>query len=77
MKFERNLGTLDRVLRSGISGAMIYFGLFSTYLITDHLAGLILGILGALNLVMVVLGICPLYSLIGFSTVPRRAEPAA
>ncbi len=72
MKIASNLGTLDRVLRSGISTGMIYFGFFSAYLVTDHLAGLVLGIFGVANLLVAFAGYCPLYGLIGFSTATRR-----
>lgn len=74
MKFERNLGTVDRVLRTGISAAMIYLGLIDNQLITDHLAGVILGVLGVANLVMVAASYCPLYALIGISTISRRVD---
>jgi hypothetical protein len=76
MKFERNLGAFDRILRSGISLAMIYFGFFSNYLITDHLAGLVLGAMGVGSLVVALIGYCPLYGLIGFSTYIPKADAA-
>lgn len=76
MKFERNIGGLDRALRFGISSAMVYFGFFSAS-ISDQVAGTILGVLGVLNLVVAAAGFCPLYGLIGFSTVSRKTEPAA
>lgn len=73
MKIECNLGILDRVLRCGISAGMIYFGFFSISLVTDHLAGLVLGIFGVANLVVALVGYCPLYRLIGFSTATRSS----
>jgi hypothetical protein len=75
-KFGRNLGMIDRILRGGISVAMIYFGFFSQYLITDHLAGLILGGMGIGSLLIALVGYCPLYGLIGFSTYTQRPETA-
>lgn len=76
MKIERNIGTLDRVLRLGISGAMVYFGFFSTY-ISDHLSGMALGIFGAANVVVALVGFCPLYRLIGINTHTHRPQPTA
>jgi hypothetical protein len=73
-KFVRNLGMTDRILRGGIGVAMIYFGLFSKYLITDHVAGLILGGMGIGMLLMAAIGYCPMYAMIGFSTHTHRAE---
>jgi len=64
---------IDRILRGGISVAMIYFGFFSHYLITDHIARLILGGMGIGSLLVAVAGWCPLYALIGFSTFTQRA----
>jgi hypothetical protein len=75
-KFGRNLGMTDRILRGGIGIAMIYFGFFSKYLITDYLAGLILGSMGIGMLLIAVIGYCPLYGLIGFSTFTPKPESA-
>jgi len=75
MTIERNIGTFDRVLRLGISGAMVYFGFFSNYLLSDHLAAMALGIFGSANVVVALIGFCPLYVLIGINTYARRPEP--
>jgi len=72
--FGCNLGMIDRILRGGISAAMIYFGFFSQHLITDHLAGLILGGMGAGMLLIALGGYCPLYAFIGFSTCSQKTE---
>ena len=77
MTIERNIGTLDRVLRLVLSGAMVYFGFFSNYLLSDHLAAMALGIFGAANVVVALLGFCPLYRLIGLNTHARRPESPA
>lgn len=67
-KFARNLGSTDRILRIGFSFLMIYFGFFSSYFITDRVAGLILGSMGIGSLLIAFIGYCPLYGLVGFST---------
>lgn len=74
MKFQRNLGIIDRILRAGISLLMVHFGFFSNYLITDHVAGLILGVMGVGSLIIAVIGYCPLYGLIGFSTYTPKVD---
>lgn len=71
-KIGRNLGMIDRILRGGIGVAMIYFGFFSNYLITDQVARLILGSMGVGSLFMAMFGRCPLYALIGFSTLTNK-----
>jgi hypothetical protein len=74
MKFQRNIGGIDRFLRYGISVVMIYFGFFSRYLISDPAAGIVLGVFGILGLVIATIGVCPLYSFIGFSTAHRHRK---
>ncbi|MCW9023917.1 MAG: DUF2892 domain-containing protein [Gammaproteobacteria bacterium] len=69
MKIPRNIGKLDALLRTIISLLMIYFGFFSTLLIEDQLAGTILGVFGALSLLVVMAGHCPFYTIIDFSSV--------
>jgi hypothetical protein len=70
----RNLGNTDRILRAGFSLLMIYFGFFSNYFIADHLAGLILGGLGVGNLLIAIIGYCPMYGLVGFSTYTCKTD---
>jgi hypothetical protein len=55
---------------------MVYFGFFSHYLITDHVASLILGGMGIASLSVAVIGYCPLYTLTGFSTYTPKAVTA-
>jgi hypothetical protein len=76
MKFKvvRNLGNTDRILRIGFSLLMIYFGFFSSYLITDRVAGLILGGMGVGSLLVAIVGFCPLYGLVGFSTYACKTD---
>lgn len=68
MKIKQNLGVLDRILRIGISVAFIYFGFFDNPLVTDPTAGIILGLFGVGNMIVALVGNCPMYTLINFST---------
>lgn len=68
MKIKRNVGGIDRGLRIGISVLMIYFGFFNNTIITDALAGTILGVFGVASMVVALVGFCPFYSVIGFSS---------
>ena len=68
MSIKRNIGGIDRVLRIGIGIFMIYFGFVSDYIITDPVAGSIFGVFGTLMLLIALVGNCPFYSVIGFST---------
>ncbi len=67
-KLKCNLGKLDRILRAGIGLGAIYFGFFSNYLITDKIAALVFGSMGVISLFFAVVGFCPGYAAIGFST---------
>jgi len=65
MKLNKNMGTLDRIVRLVIAAviAVLYF--------TGNLSGLaaiILGILAVIFVVTSLVGFCPLYVLFGFST---------
>jgi len=65
MKFNKNMGTLDRTIRVAIAVviAVLYF--------SGNLSGLTATILGILAVIFVVtsfVGFCPLYTVIGLST---------
>jgi ammonia channel protein AmtB len=64
-----NMGDLDRVIRVAVAGLvlmMLYSGLVTgTW-------SLILGIIAAIFIITGVVGNCPLYSLLGFNTCPRK-----
>ena len=68
MTYERNIGILDMVLRMGLSAAAIYAGFIDTDIINDELSSRIVGIFGALNLVVALVRYCPLYALAGINT---------
>jgi hypothetical protein len=74
MKITKNLGLLDRVLRLGASSAIIYIGFFDNPLIEDPVVGTALGLFGAANMIVALVGNCPLYTLINFSTCREQAS---
>ncbi|MHB8454371.1 MAG: YgaP family membrane protein [Acidiferrobacterales bacterium] len=72
IRLRRNVGTLDRILRAGVSILMIYFGFFSHALIDGAVTRTLLGVFGVVHLAVVVTAFCPLYSLVDFNTaVPK------
>ena len=73
MKITKNLGTLDRVLRTGVSLTIIYIGFFNNMLIDDPIVGTALGLFGVANLVVAAVGNCPMYTLINFNTCKEQA----
>ncbi|MCX5880581.1 MAG: DUF2892 domain-containing protein [Deltaproteobacteria bacterium] len=65
MKFEKNMGTLDRAIRIVIAVviAVLYFN--------GNLSGLTATVLGIFAIIFIItsfVGFCPLYSVIGLST---------
>ncbi len=67
---KRNMGAADRVIRIVLAAvvAVLYF----THQLSP-VAGIVLGIVGAIFLVTGIVGVCPLYMPFGLSTKRRKA----
>lgn len=63
-----NIGRVDQLLRLILSITMVYFGFFDLSLIQDEFSATIIGIFGALNLIIALVRCCPLYTVIGITT---------
>lgn len=74
MKIAKNLGMLDRVLRLGASSGFVYIGFFDNPLVEDPIIATALGLFGVANVVVALVGNCPLYTLINFSTYKHQAS---
>ena len=74
MGIKRNIGLVDMLIRLSVSLVMIYFGFIDENLINDQVARLILGIFGCLSLLVAIVGYCPLYSLIGYTSNSSKAK---
>ncbi len=68
------MGRIDQVLRLGISIVLIYVGFVDQELINDHLTSMIAGIIGIVNLLSALIGICPLYSITGINTCHKEGK---
>lgn len=66
---KKNMGTADRVIRIIIAAlfAYLYFG----GVVTGTL-GLVLVILGAVFVLTSLISFCPLYTLVGLNTCPKK-----
>ena len=64
----RNMHRIDQFIRIILGALMIYFGFFDRSLISDELFGMLLGVLGVINLGSAVVGICPVYLIAGINT---------
>ncbi len=61
----KNIGLLDRVIRTAIAGVLLYFGLV---VYGGSVLGVGLAIVSIISFITALLGNCPLYSLLGIST---------
>lgn len=62
---NRNVGLIDRLVRVTMSGIFIYFLLYGVLSYTMSVIAIVMAIV---LLVTGVLGMCPLYGFLGFST---------
>ena len=67
---KKNMGTIDRVIRSLI--AIVIAILFFTHTISGTL-GIVLLVVAAIFLVTSIISFCPLYYLFGWSTDKKKA----
>ncbi|MFM2004348.1 MAG: hypothetical protein RLZZ09_3 [Pseudomonadota bacterium] len=68
IKYERNLGGWDRGIRLLVGFLLIYLGIFRRDWLGDPVViGLVI-FFGTMNTISAIIGWCPPYSLIGFST---------
>lgn len=67
---KKNMGNADRIVRILI--AAVLAGLYFGGILTGTL-GLILVIVAGVFLLTSLIGVCPLYSLIGVNSCPRKA----
>lgn len=74
--FKRNLGLIDRILRSGVGLAMMYVGFLGQHLVADDVTRMIIGGMGMFMIAIAIIGICPMYALIGFSTYTPKTAAA-
>lgn len=68
---NRNVGLFDRLFRVTISGVFIYFLLYGAMSFT---VSVIAAVLAIVLLATGILGMCPLYSLLGLSTYKKDKQ---
>jgi len=65
---ERNLSTMDRVIRTILGLVMIYVAYFESEVLSSLSLSIILGVIGIFFIIIAIISVCPLYNLIGLST---------
>lgn len=68
IRFSRNVGRFDQILRIGIGFILIWVGFIDDSLIGDPMIGFLVGAFGSLNLIAALLRVCPVYSVAGINT---------
>lgn len=68
----RNIGGIDSIIRTLISIGLIYIGFVNDSIIIDPFSRNIISLIGVLSLIVVTVGICPLYSLAGINTCANK-----
>ncbi len=66
---KKNMGAADRILRILI--AIVIGILYFTHVVTGTL-GIVLMVIAAIFLLTSIISVCPLYSMLGISTCPRK-----
>jgi hypothetical protein len=70
MKIARNMGLVDRILRTVLAAAVAVLVITG---VLNGAAAIVLGILGGIFLLTAIVGVCPLYLLLRISTRRRAA----
>lgn len=73
-KINKNMGTIDRIIRIIGGATLVYIGFFDTSIIANSVANLLLGVIGIANLFFSGIAYCPLYSLADFDTRNEKLE---
>ncbi len=72
--FKRNEGILDRIARVTLGIVLLPSGLFLLGGLQGGVAGLVVAGLGAIGLITGATGVCPTYTLFGFSTLDMEKQ---
>jgi len=64
----RNAGVVDRIIRTIIGAVLIYFGFINPGYIGQGFLAVLVGIMGLINILVAISGICPVYTIAGIRT---------
>ena len=67
-----NMGVADKIIRSMIGLTLLYLGFIDNDFINDQFIEYIFIAFGIFSLLVVIVGNCPMYSLIGISTLGKK-----
>jgi hypothetical protein len=67
-RFKRNMGNLDRAVRTIVGVTLLTLGPITGFVTSDHLSRILMGVVGSLALISAFLAYCVLYDVTGFGT---------
>lgn len=68
MSMKSNVGLIDRMLRLGVSMILFYLAFYFPATASDVVTSYTLVAMGAINAIVALIGICPVYLMIGVKT---------
>lgn len=68
----RNIGVIDGITRAVITAGLIYMGFISNSIVSDPFSKDIIALISVTSLLIIIIGIYPLYSLAGISTCAKK-----
>jgi len=68
MKLKVNMGIIDRSFRLLVGLILIYIGFINQELVSSEILRYILGVIGVINIISSLAGICPIYMLANINT---------
>jgi len=71
---KRNLHNIDIAIRIIIGATLVYVAFIDTGHIHNNTIRILLGIFGAINIVVALMRSCPMYTLAGLSTFNEKPE---
>lgn len=68
IKFRKNMGPLDRTIRTVVGLTLLTAGPVTQFITPDKLSNILMGIVGSLALLSAIFSYCILYDVTGFGT---------
>lgn len=73
MKITPNLCLADRIVRLSVGIICVYVGFIDSSVISSQIASVLIGLFGAINLYAFFVSSCPVYALVGLSTIKKES----
>lgn len=71
---KRNMGTIDRMIRTVTGLALMYLGFFEQEIIGNLTINIIVGAFGIISILFAYIAFCPIYTFEDVSTIKNSSE---